>query len=168
MRLWVHLIWLETNPQTTLQIAGPKEDRKLEDFIRNWDEATAALAWHLYVNSSPRAYNLEAVNHVDKYVPKDGKNIMARQVADQSAITRFPLSAFLATSEGYAVQAKLHFDKLFELRKQHGKDWIKHHPAGYEMLAVNTAMKKQVGSLKSKWGAADEKPLENLEEQDVY
>ena len=34
MRLWVHVIWLKTNPGVTLMTCGPREDKKLEALIR--------------------------------------------------------------------------------------------------------------------------------------
>jgi hypothetical protein len=161
MRLWVHVIWLETNPQTTLQICGPKEDRKLEDFIRQWGEETAALAWYFYVNSEPRAYNLEPVNHVSKFQSKDGKSTYVNQVEDQSAVTRFPLSAFLATSEGYGVRASMVIDEFSKARDSGElKEFFQQHP---EVVSIVRAMKKRVGSMKSSWGAANEIPLENGE-----
>lgn len=159
MRLWVHLIWLDTNPQTTLQIAGPREDRKLEDLISGWgDEYVVATAWYLYVNSEPRAYNLEPVNHVNKYSSKDGTKTYVSQVEDQSAVTRFPLSAFLATSEGYVVQASLMVEGFTTAHKEgRRQEWVSANRAQSEVLMkVHAVMKKRVGSLKSSWGAANE------------
>ncbi len=126
MKLWVHVIWLKTNPGVTLQTMGPKEDRKFESFIYRFqngdgfDETRAALAWYLYVNSTPRAYNLRPVRHVDKFTTKNG-NVIARAVKDTSALTRFPLSAFLAVCDGYYVQASMQVDafvKAAATRKQ--------------------------------------------------
>jgi hypothetical protein len=105
MRLWVHLLWRQTNGRV-LQTAGPREDGKLEALINLHGEAQTAVAWWLYVNSDPRAYNLEPVMHVDKFTSKAGKTYV-NQVEDQGAITRFPLSAFLAVNEGYIVEAMI-------------------------------------------------------------
>jgi hypothetical protein len=80
-------------------------ERKLERMIGEWREDVTAYAWYLYVNADPRPYNLEPVKHVEKFTSKAGKMFM-NQLEDGGSITRFPLSAFLATSEGYIVEAK--------------------------------------------------------------
>src|SRR6266404_9487589 len=105
MRLWAHLIWLKKNPGTTLMTCGPKEDKRLEALIQKWGEEVAAWAWWLYVNSDPPAYNLAPVKHVHQY-SYEGKPRM-REAEDESAVTRFPLSAFLAVEQGFSVQAAM-------------------------------------------------------------
>jgi hypothetical protein len=117
MRLWAHVIWLKKNPTTPLALCGPKEDRKLEYLIGQYGEEKVAYAWYLYVNAKPSPYNLKPVKHVDKFTTANG-HIMATTVKDSSAITRFPLSAFLAVNTGFIVQSCLHIDALVEARKQ--------------------------------------------------
>jgi hypothetical protein len=119
MRLWVHLIWRQTNARQ-LTVAGPRENEKLERMIGEWGEDVTAYAWYLYVNADPRPYNLEPVKHVEKFTSKAGKTYM-NQLEDGGSITRFPLSAFLATSEGFIVEAKIRLSQkesyLAELRE---------------------------------------------------
>ena len=183
MRLWVHVIWLKKNPGTTLMTCGPKEDKKLEALIQKWDEETAAYAWWLYVNSEPLAYRLEPAQHVDKYTSPAG-HIFARQVEDTASITRFPLSAFLAVSQGFEIQACMQrqmfneaADQIIATRKEAGKTgpWSDADRDQFERLLrnkahgdfetvdrikeamreVDKAMKASPGNLVKKWGYAD-------------
>jgi hypothetical protein len=60
-----------------LQSAGPREDRRLEELIRQFSddgEFTAALAWYLYVNQEPRPYNNAPVEIAVKQTSKNGKS----------------------------------------------------------------------------------------------
>jgi hypothetical protein len=144
-----------------LQTAGKREDHKFEELIREFDkdgEFTVAIAWHLYVNQEPRPYNLAPVEVATKNIAKSGKAWVDR-ASDESAITRFPLSAFLAVSEGYMVGARLLLDEYDELREKHGnKEWVKHDQNGilYKIQPAHLAMQRRLGSMKNRWGAADE------------
>ncbi len=117
MRLWVHVIWLKKNPTTPLALCGPKEDRKLEYLIQQYGEDKTAYAWYLYVNAKPAPYNLKPVKHVDKFTTAKG-NIMTTTVKDAGAITRFPLSAFLAVEAGFTIQSCLHYDAFTKAHEQ--------------------------------------------------
>jgi hypothetical protein len=167
MRLWVHLIWLETNPNNTLATAGPREDRRLEELIQRFPadgELTAAIAWRLYVTAEPRPYNLEAVNIATKNTSRAGNTYIDR-AEDHSSITRFPLSAFLATSEGYVVRACLLMDKMNELYKQFGTGWPKHDQQTYGAVApAHKALNRTVGTIPRQWGAADQILTEEMSE----
>jgi hypothetical protein len=140
MRLWVHLIWRQTNGGV-LQTAGPKENGRLEELINRYGEQHVAYAWYLYVNSEPRAYHLEPVKHVDKFTSKNGKTYV-NHVEDEGAVTRFPLSAFLALNEGYIVEATI------RIQDKGG------HMGDKE--AVVRALKGVVPGLNSKWGLSAE------------
>ncbi len=108
MRLWVHKIWLYAN-DCPLHTGGPKENAKFESLLHEEGEAITALAWAMYVFEEPRMYNLEPVKHVDEMQLKSGGK-WVQEIENQSAITRFPLSAFLATAEGYCVKARLELE----------------------------------------------------------
>src|SRR5580704_4648463 len=149
MRLWVHLIWRRAN-SSILATAGPREDRKLEDFIHQHGERVAAYAWYLYVNNEPRPYNLEAVKHVEKFQSKAGK-VYVNTHEDQGAITRFPLSAFLAMPDGFLVEALLRYTEI-QNRTREGKDFMNRD--GYFLL---DAVKCSVPGLPKSWG---ESPVE--------
>jgi len=152
MRLWVHLIWRRQN-SSILATAGPKEDRKLEDFIQLHGEQQAAYAWHLYVNNDPRPYNLEPVKHVDKFTSKAGKTYM-NTLEDQGAITRFPLSAFLAMPDGFLVEAMVRLSEI-KSRTPEGQRYM--DSDGHFLL---DAIKCNVPGLRKSWG---ESPVEQAE-----
>jgi hypothetical protein len=126
-----------------------------------------ALAWWLYVNDEPRPYHLSPVSIAVKGRSKAG-NEYIQQADDYSSITRFPLSAFLATNEGYIVRARLTVEKVIEAREKHGPRWPnesnEYRELWYMIEKAVVAMRKKVGSLKTKWGAAeklDEETVEN-------
>jgi hypothetical protein len=160
MRLWVHVLWLQTNRQTVLQTAGPREDAKLEALINQYGEHVVAFAWHKYVNADPRPYNLSAVQHVDRFNYTDKRSgqlkTMVNQVEDQGAITRFPLSAFLAVAEGYLVTANMASEELEAKRAELGRGLKYQELPDPAWAAVIGAMKKRMTSVKEKWGAAVE------------
>jgi uncharacterized protein YozE (UPF0346 family) len=158
---------------------GPKEDKKFEVLVTKWGEEVAAWAWWLYVNSEPPAYHLEPMQHVDKYSKGDG-NIFARQVEDTSAITRFPLSAFLAVSQGFEVQAAMHkemFDAAWENYQEEKKkdpttkwNWRRVDGDYQTQLVienayrgVHKAMEPKTKMVNKKWGYADRTPREEDE-----
>ncbi len=173
MRLWVHVIWLKTNPGVTLMTCGPREDKKLEALIQKWDEQTVAYAWWLYVNSDPPAYHLAPVKHVHQY-SYNGQPRM-REAEDEGAITRFPLSAFLAVSEGFEVQAAMHkemFEKSLKQfcaekgktdgfsREEKSEFWFRAGGATGSLMqeaftVVWDAVKVRSAEIKPKWGNAD-------------
>lgn len=163
MRVWVHVIWLKTN-NSVLQTAGPKEDRRLEDLINQWNERSVAYAWYMYVTASPRPYNLAPVQHVDKfnYVNKQGRDTtVVREVADESSITRFPLSAFLAVCEGYLVKAKMDIeaaeDEMRALLAQGKSAAGLLRYGAYEGIGQTLVlMKQEWKTVSNKWGAAVE------------
>ncbi len=163
MRLWVHRIWLQKNPETVLMTCGPREDKRLETFIhRQPHELVAAYAWWLYVNSDPPAYNLAPLVHIDKFVSQKG-NVSFTQKEDTAAITRFPLSAFLAVSQGYEVKALLDYEKLLAWGKERREGL---HPKGYLPHEVRCfgqakdAMEKTSAQIGQKWGKTIEKEPE--------
>jgi hypothetical protein len=108
MRLWVHTIWHAVTA-AVLQTAGPKENERFENLLHKWGEEKTSYAWFLYCNANPKPYNLEPVKHVDEFMSRNGNKIV-REVENTAAITRFPLSAFLAVAEGYLVKAKLEME----------------------------------------------------------
>jgi hypothetical protein len=72
------------------------------------------LAWAIFVEDSSgddadgdaiHAYNLKPVKTVHKWVSRAGKEHVDVH-EDTSAITRFPLAAFLATSDAYVLNAQ--------------------------------------------------------------
>jgi len=142
MRLWVHLIWRQANG-SVLMTSGPRENTKLEELINLCGEQYLAYAWYLYVNSEPRAYNLEPLKHVDKFQSKNGKTYM-NTLVDTASITRFPLSAFLAVYEGYFVEAKIRCED----RKN----------ASYlnEKLECSRALKDVIPGLKQAWALPED------------
>lgn len=141
MRLWVHLIWRNSNT-TVLAVAGSRENAKLEELINSWHEEIVAYAWYLYVNADPRPYNLEPVKHVDKFTsPKTGKTYM-NTFEDTASITRFPLSAFLATAEGYLIEARI---RLTQKNNYRG-----------ELDSVVEALKGEIAGLQKKWALVDD------------
>jgi len=143
MRLWVHLIWRGSN-QAVLAVAGSRENANLEKLIAEWNEDIVAYAWYLYVNADPRPYNLEAIKHVDKFTSqKTGKTYM-NQLEDTASITRFPLSAFLATAEGYLVEAKIRLTQKTFNRYQG------------ELQRVAEALKGEIAGLQKKWALVDD------------
>jgi hypothetical protein len=144
MRLWVHTIWIHVNKQP-LQTMGPKENALLEAVITAWeDEVKVALGWYLYCTADPRPYNLQSVMHVDEMITKTGKRIVS-QVENQAAITRFPLSAFLSSPEGYIVKAAMVIDELPAANEEGKRIW----PAEYRWFLQ--CMKAKYPSLKTSW-----------------
>jgi len=144
MRLWVHTIWHATTGKV-LQTAGPKENERFEELLHKWGDEKTAYAWWLYCTADPRPYNLEPVQHVDEFTTKTGSRVV-REVENQAAITRFPLSAFLAVSEGYLVRASIEIDKFVALPKeQRATNW----PHGFQEAWLHT--KDRTASLKSEW-----------------
>jgi hypothetical protein len=160
MRLWVHVIWLQANHQTVLQTAGPREDDKLEKLINEYKEHVVALAWYKYVNASPRPYNLAAVQHVDRFSYADKKTgelkTSTNQVEDQGAITRFPLSAFIAVAEGYLVTAMMTWEEVETKKAELGRKLLYKELPDPAVAVVHDAMKKRMKSVGQKWGAAPE------------
>jgi hypothetical protein len=142
MRLWVHTIWHSANGRV-LQTAGPREDENFERVLHEWGEEKTAYAWFLYCNADPRPYNLEAVKHVDEFTSKKGNRIV-REVENQAAITRFPLSAFLAVREGYLVRAAIEIDEFMAQPKESRRlsEGLSH---------VVQHLKKRTNSVKSEW-----------------
>jgi hypothetical protein len=116
MRLWVHTIWHSATGRV-LQTAGPKENERFEALLHQWSDEKTAYAWWLYCHADPSPYNLEAVKHVDEFTSKKGNRIV-REVENQAAITRFPLSAFLAVAEGYLVRASIEIDEFMAQPKE--------------------------------------------------
>ena len=161
MRLWVHVIWRQVNHPTVLQTAGPREDGKLESLINQWGEHVVAFAWWKYVTAEPRPYNLAPVQHVDRFSYTDKKSgerkTSVNAVEDQGAITRFPLSAFVAVAEGYLVNASMSWDELQAKRTELGGRKLSFAELPEPGWAdVINAMNKRMTSVNQKWGAAIE------------
>jgi hypothetical protein len=148
MRLWVHKIWRDATGGRVLQTAGPKEDRKFEDFLHQHGDAKAAYAWWLYCNAEPAPYNLEAVKHVDEFTSKNGNRIVLEK-ENQAAITRFPLSAFLAVAEGYLVNASFEIDEVQATPNEQRTSHFWNVHAG--LASALEAIKCKTPSLKSEW-----------------
>ena len=111
MRLWLHEIWRSKN-ECICQTMGPRDDKPFEDLIRQYSEDVVRLAWALYVYSDPPAYFLEPQEIVESYVsPKTGRT-NHNTLRDASKVTRFPLAAFRAVSEGYVVEALMILEDL--------------------------------------------------------
>jgi hypothetical protein len=142
MRLWAHTIW-HAATNRVLQTCGPKENDKFEKFLHEWGEEKTAYAWYLYCNADPAPYNLEPVKHVDEFTSKKGNRVV-RELENQAAITRFPLSAFLAVSEGYIVRATIEIDEVLAQPKG------ERHLSGGLRNAL-THLKTKTNSLTSQW-----------------
>lgn len=142
MRLWAHLIWHDRNG-SVLQTAGPKENERFESMLHEWGEEKIAYAWYLYVNAEPCPYNLEPVKHVDEFTSKKGNRIV-REVENTAAITRFPLSAFLAVSEGYIIKASVELDKVLAVPKEK-------RVISSEIFYVLDKIRTKTPSIKSAW-----------------
>src|SRR5271169_1850799 len=111
MRLWLHEIWRSKN-ECICQTTGPRDDKPFEELIKQYSEDVVRLAWALYVYSDPPAYFLEPQEVVESYVsPKTGRTNY-NKLRDESKVTRFPLAAFRAVSEGYIVEALMILEDL--------------------------------------------------------
>src|SRR5260370_26560372 len=145
MRLWVHTIWHHATGGCVLQTAGPKENERFEELLHSWGDEKTAYAWALYCNATPRPYNLEPVVHVDEFTSKKGNRIV-KEVVNQAAVTRFPLSAFLAVAEGYLVKASLEIDAVLAAPKRQRRGM------GSPLLChAMDEMKIRTPSVREKW-----------------
>lgn len=101
VRPWAYRIWAQSGygPLMTL----PRDGAGLEALVAEHGEMTVALAWYIFiVECEGRLWHQEPVEHVDEFTTKSGKKIV-RTVEDQSAVTKFPLAAFLAVPDGCIV-----------------------------------------------------------------
>lgn len=161
MRLWVHVIWRRQNSPVVLQTAGPREDRKLESLINDHGDQVVAFAWCKYVTADPSPYNLAPVQHVDRFNYADKKSgelkTAVNTLEDHGAITRFPLSAFLAVADGYLVEAAMSWEELQQRRAELGGRKLSLAELPDRAWAdVIDAMKFRMNSIKEKWGETGE------------
>jgi hypothetical protein len=68
-------------------------------------------------------------------------------VENAASITRFPLSAFLAVSEGYLINASLTFDEILALPKESRE----HHEKFNDVVAAVREIRRKTASVKSEW-----------------
>src|SRR5690242_15568012 len=109
VRPWAYRIWRACHSRTlhTLASDGPA----LQRLIEAHGELPMMYAWALFVHDEQPLYHLEPVKHVDEFTSKKGNKIV-QQLDNESAITNFPLAAFLKVPDAFIFEAKEVFKQL--------------------------------------------------------
>jgi hypothetical protein len=110
VRRWAYAIWMNYHLGAVLMTL-PRDGEKLEALITEHGELTVVLAWNEFViGGEGRWYHTASVTHVDEFTTKSGKKMIIEK-EDDSAVTRFPLAAFLAVPDGCVVAAQNEMQK---------------------------------------------------------
>lgn len=132
VRRWAYAIWMEH--QMSVLMTTSTDGKKLEALISEYGELCVAYAWYTYVHGGDGIwYHTEAVKHIDEGRYKNSGKKFVIELEDTSAITRFPLAAFLAVPDGCIVAAQ------HEMAKPDWEEGSKHF---LEILTKNPSQPK--------------------------